>query len=120
MADKVTVLIPTALRGQVDGQAKLELAGATVREILRELADRYPKLRGRLFDERDELNRFVNVFLNNEDVRFLQSLDTPVKDGDGVMLVPAIAGGSDPMGAHPIGGCMHSMRQLNRPHPEIP
>ncbi|HSD29537.1 MAG TPA: ubiquitin-like small modifier protein 1 [Vicinamibacteria bacterium] len=98
MAEKVTVLIPTPLRGHVDGQARLELAGATVGEVLGVLVDRYPKLRDRLFNERDELNRFLNVFLNDEDVRFLQSLDTPVKDGDGVTLVPAIAGGSDPTG----------------------
>lgn len=93
MAEKVTVYIPTPLRGHVDGQARLEVAGATVREVLGVLAGRYPKLRDRLFNERDELNRFVNVFLNDEDVRFLQHLDTPVKDGDGVTLVPAIAGG---------------------------
>jgi len=93
MAEKVTVHVPTPLRGQVDGQAKVEVAGTTVREVLFALGDRYPKLRGRLFNERDELNRFVNVFLNDEDVRFLQNLDTPVKDGDGIVLVPAIAGG---------------------------
>ena len=120
MADKVTVLIPTPLRGPVDGQAKLELAGATVREILSALADRYPKLRGRLFNERDELNRFVNVFLNNEDVRFLQSLDTPVKDGDGVMLVPAIAGGSRSHSeGQPIGQGIVPMHPTNRPPKEI-
>jgi sulfur-carrier protein len=93
MAEKVIVHVPTPLRGQADGQARLELAGATVREVLVTLADRYPALGGRLFNERNEVNRFVNVFLNDEDVRFLQNLDTPVKDGDAVMLVPAVAGG---------------------------
>jgi molybdopterin synthase sulfur carrier subunit len=93
MAGKVTVHIPTPLRAQVENQARLELSGGTIREVLGDLGRRYPKLRERLFNERDELNRFVNVFLNDEDIRFLQSLETPVKDGDGVTIVPAIAGG---------------------------
>ena len=97
MAEKVTVHIPTPLRGHVDGQARLEVAGATVGEVLAAVADRHPRLRARLFDDQGEVKRFVNVFLNDEDVRFLQSLDTPVADGDGVLLVPAIAGGV----AHP-------------------
>ena len=93
MAEKVSVRIPTPLRGHVGGASSVELAGATVGEVLRELARRHEKLHGRLFNEQGELNRFVNVFLNDEDVRFLQGLDTPVKNGDGVVLVPAIAGG---------------------------
>jgi len=93
MAEKVTVYIPTPLRGHVGGQARLELAGGTVRDVLGVLAGRYPGLRERLFSDRDQLNRFLNVFLNDEDVRFLQGLDTPVDEGDGVTLVPAIAGG---------------------------
>lgn len=90
----VSVRIPTPLRGHVGGASSVELAGATVGEVLRELAQRHEKLHGRLFNEQGELNRFVNVFLNDEDIRFLQGLDTPLKDGDGVVLVPAIAGGS--------------------------
>jgi molybdopterin synthase sulfur carrier subunit len=93
MAPTVTVHIPTPLRGHVEGRAKLDLAGGTIREVLTELQERYPKLKGRLLDERNEINRFVNVFLNEEDIRFLENLDTPVKEGDGVMIVPAIAGG---------------------------
>jgi molybdopterin synthase sulfur carrier subunit len=93
MAATVTVQIPTPLRGHVDGQAKVELQGATVREVLNALAERYPRLRGRLLDDRNEINRFVNVFLNEEDIRFLENLGTPVKQGDGIMIVPAIAGG---------------------------
>jgi len=95
MAKRVIVHIPTPLRGLAGGQAKVEVAGATVREVLDAVGERHPQLRARLFNERSELNRFVNVFLNDEDVRFLRSLDTPVEDGDGVALVPAIAGGSD-------------------------
>ena len=89
----VSVRIPTPLRGHVGGAASVQLEGATVGDVLRELTSRHEKLRGRLFDEQGELNRFVNVFLNDEDIRFLQGLDSPVKDGDGVVLVPAIAGG---------------------------
>jgi len=94
MAEKVSVRIPTPLRGHTDGAASVELPGATVGEVLQELARRHEKLRGRLFDDQGSLNRFVNVFLNDEDIRFLQGLDSKVKDGDGVKLVPAIAGGS--------------------------
>ena len=94
MAERVSVRIPTPLRGHVDGAASVELAGGTVGEVLQQLTSRHEKLRGRLFDDKGELNRFVNVFLNDEDIRFLQGLATPVKDGDAVKLVPAIAGGS--------------------------
>ena len=91
----VNVRIPTPLRPQVDGAASLELSGATVGDVLRDLTRRHQKLHGRLFNEQGELNRFVNVFLNEEDIRFQKGLDTPVKDGDGIVLVPAIAGGVD-------------------------
>ena len=94
MADKVSVRIPTPLRGHTGGAASLELAGATVGDVLRDLTRRHEKLHGRLFDAQGELNRFVNVFLNEEDIRFQNGLDTPVKDGDGLVLVPAIAGGA--------------------------
>lgn len=93
MAERVSVRIPTPLRGHTGGAASVDLPGGTVGEVLQQLAGRHEKLRGRLFDEQGELNRFVNVFLNDEDIRFLQGLATPVKDGDGVKLVPAIAGG---------------------------
>ena len=92
---KVSVRIPTPLRGHVGGAASLELGGATVGEVLRGLTRQHEKLHGRLFNEQGELNRFVNVFLNEEDIRFQQGLDTPVRDGDGIVLVPAIAGGVD-------------------------
>jgi sulfur-carrier protein len=93
MAEKVIVHVPTVLRTHVDGQTRLELAGGTVREVLGGLMDRHPSLRGRLLDERNDLNRFINVYLNDEDIRFLENLDTPVKEGDALMIVPAIAGG---------------------------
>jgi sulfur-carrier protein len=95
MAEKVTVHVPTVLRSHVGDQARLEMGGGTVGEVLAGLMDRHPTLRGRLFDDKGELNRFINVYLNDEDIRFLSNLDSTVKDGDAVMIVPAIAGGRD-------------------------
>jgi sulfur-carrier protein len=95
MADKVSVRIPTPLRGHTDGAASVELPGATVGEVLQELARRHEKLRGRLFDDKGGLNRFVNVFLNDEDIRFLQGLETELESGAEVSIVPAVAGGEN-------------------------
>ncbi len=93
MADNVSVRIPTVLRSHVDGKAKLELPGGTVGEVLAGLLDAHPTLRGRLLDDQGEVNRFINVYVNDEDIRFLENLETPVKEGDSVMIVPSIAGG---------------------------
>ncbi len=93
MPTTVTVHIPGPLRGLVDQEPRLQLAGGTVGEVLHALVDRYPKLRGRLLNDQHQLNRFLNVFLNDEDIRFLEHLDTPVKEADGIMIVPAVAGG---------------------------
>jgi molybdopterin converting factor small subunit len=88
------VRIPTAFRAQVDGRSEVEAAGATVGEVLGALAQAWPGLAPRLFDERGQVRRYVNVFHQDEDIRFLQGLDTPVAAGDVLTLVPAIAGGS--------------------------
>lgn len=93
MACQVSVLIPTALRPQVDNQSSLTLSGDSVGEVLAALKSRSPQLGARLYRSDTELNRFINVYLNDEDIRFLGHLDTPVKDGDELALVPAIAGG---------------------------
>jgi len=93
MAETVSVHIPTALRGHVGDQSKVELEGGTIREVLDRLVEQHPGLRGRLLDGEGELNRFVNVYVNDEDVRFLENLGTALKDGDTVTLVPSIAGG---------------------------
>jgi len=93
MADHITVQIPTALRPQVGDQASLEMTGATVKEILSTLRGKYPELGQRLYKSENELNRFINIYLNDEDIRFLENLDTPVKDGDELSIIPAIAGG---------------------------
>jgi MoaD family protein len=93
MADTVSVHIPTALRGHVGDKARVDVDGATVRDVLDQLVEKHPGLRGRLLDDGGELNRFVNVYVNDEDVRFLENLATALKAGDTVTLVPSIAGG---------------------------
>ncbi|MBR5421200.1 MAG: molybdopterin-synthase adenylyltransferase MoeB [Lachnospiraceae bacterium] len=90
----VTVLIPTSLRVFTEQHSELSLEGADVREVLNMLSDEYPETKKALFDELGELRGFVNVFLNSENIRALQGFDTAVKDGDELMLIPAIAGGA--------------------------
>ena len=86
------VRIPTPLRPHAGGQDRVEAAGATVGDILASLCTTFPTLRDRLFDG-EELRRFVNIYVNEEDIRFLKGKDTSLKDGDEVSIVPAIAGG---------------------------
>ena len=90
---KVTVRIPTQLRSLTAGQAEIAVDGATVGEALISAETAHPGLAGRLFDEDGQLRRFVNVFVADEDVRFLDGLDTEVEDGQTVSIVPAVAGG---------------------------
>lgn len=89
----VNVRIPTPLRKLTDNRDQVQADGATVGAIIEDLEKKHPGLKERLCDEDGKVRRFVNVFLNDEDIRFLESLDTPVKDGDELALVPAIAGG---------------------------
>jgi molybdopterin converting factor small subunit len=89
----VTVRIPAQLRTLSGGAGELPLAGATVAEVLKDLDTSHPGFADRLFDDTGGLRRFVNVFLDDEDVRFLQGLDTPVTDGQTLSIVPAVAGG---------------------------
>ena len=93
MSNNVTVQIPTALRPQVENNSTVDAAGGTVKEVLTSLTGQYPELGKRLFKAENEINRFVNVYVNDEDIRFMENLDTPVKAGDEVSIVPAIAGG---------------------------
>jgi MoaD family protein len=88
-----TVSIPTPLRGHTDGQASVEASGSTVGEALADLCARYPEFFKRIFAAEGQLHQYVNVYLNNEDIRFLDELDTPVKEGDEISIIPAIAGG---------------------------
>jgi molybdopterin synthase sulfur carrier subunit len=89
----VNVRIPSPLRLLTDGQASVEAQGADLREVLSDLEARFPGIRDCLYDEGGRLRRFVNLYLNDEDVRVLEGEDTPVKDGDEVSIIPAIAGG---------------------------
>lgn len=87
------VRIPPVLRTATGGQKQVEVGGATVGEVLRTLVTTYPSLSQQLFAEDASLNRFVNVFLNDTDIRHLDALETPVDDRDTVVLLPAMAGG---------------------------
>jgi sulfur-carrier protein len=87
------VWIPQVLRSAVGGQKQVELDGGTVRELVDALVAKYPSLRQQLLDEGGDLNRFVNVYVNGQDVRYLNGLDTPVTHRDEVRLLPAMAGG---------------------------
>lgn len=89
----VTVRVPTQLRPLTGGAGEIAVAGATVGEALRALDAAHPGLAERIFDESGELRRFVNVFVADEDVRFLEGLATPVTDGQIVSVLPAVAGG---------------------------
>jgi sulfur-carrier protein len=89
----IEVRIPTILRTYTDGAKQVEGTGATLGELIIDLEERHGGLRARLVDDAG-LRRFVNVYLNDEDVRFLSGLDTPVKDGDTVTVLPAVAGGA--------------------------
>jgi len=88
-----TVRIPTQLRELSGGRSEVTVDGDTVAEVLEALDSAHPGFRGRLFDDAGKLRRFVNVFVADEDVRFLDGVDTKVADGQTVSIVPAVAGG---------------------------
>jgi len=90
----IRVKLPTILRGQAGGAAQVDAQGATLRDVLKDLDSRYPGLEARVVTEEGGLHRFVNVYVNDEDVRFLGSLETEVEDGDVVSILPAVAGGT--------------------------
>ena len=89
----VTVRVPTQLRSLTGGVGEVPVEGATVGEALRALDARHPGLAERIFDSEGGLRRFVNVFVAEEDIRFLDGLATPVADGQTISVVPAVAGG---------------------------
>jgi molybdopterin synthase sulfur carrier subunit len=89
-----TVRIPPVLRSSTGGAKEVGADGSNVGEVLRSLADEHPATQGQLFGETGELNRYVNVYLNDEDVRVLDGLDTSVDDGDVLVILPAMAGGA--------------------------
>ena len=89
----IKVRIPSQLRSLTGGSSEVSVEGGTVGEVLKGLDASYPGFHGRLFDDNGKLRRFVNVFVADEDVRFLQGLDTPLGAGTTVSIVPAVAGG---------------------------
>jgi molybdopterin synthase sulfur carrier subunit len=91
---EVHVRIPTPLKKLTGEQDIIKAKGRTVGEVIQWLTDTYPGLKERLRDERGEVRRFINIYVNNEDIRFIQNLETPLKDGDQLSIIPAIAGGS--------------------------
>ena len=97
----VSVKIPTQLRAATEGEAQASVDGSTVGEVLDALYERYGELRSRIAED-GGLRRFVNVYVDGEDIRFLDGLDTEVQDGNEVTILPAVAGGS--AGADQLGG----------------
>jgi molybdopterin synthase sulfur carrier subunit len=88
-----TVRIPTPLRKYTQGAEEVTAAGATLRAVVSDIENRYPGIRERICDENGNVRRFVNIYVNGDDIRFLSNLDTAIKDADEVSIVPAIAGG---------------------------
>jgi molybdopterin synthase sulfur carrier subunit len=88
-----TVRIPTPLRKLTNGKEEVAAAGATVGDLITSLESQFPGIKERICDESGKVRRFVNIFANDEDIRFLKNLETPVKDSDEISIVPAIAGG---------------------------
>jgi sulfur-carrier protein len=90
----VEVRLPTLLRAQADGQSTLTVDGSTIGEVLRTMVSEHPGMQGQVLTDTGELHKFVNIYVNDDDVRYLSQLDTPVKDGDEVSILPAVAGGA--------------------------
>ncbi|MBI1818916.1 MAG: MoaD family protein [Nitrospirae bacterium] len=90
----IKIKIPTPLRKITQGTGEVEISGKTIDDIINGLEKDFPGIKERLCDESGELRRFVNIYVNQEDIRFMRGKETPLKDGDEVSIVPAIAGGS--------------------------
>ena len=88
-----TIRIPTPLRKLTQGKEEVNASGATIGALIANLETQYPGIKERICDDAGQVRRFVNNFANDEDIRFLKNLDTPVKDSDEISIVPAIAGG---------------------------
>ena len=89
----VSVRIPTILRTYTNGESEVKADGSTLAEVLESLDGSYPGIRGRILDEQGAIRRFVNVYVGNDDVRFLEALDTKTPDGSQLSVIPAVAGG---------------------------
>lgn len=89
----IKVRIPTPLQKLTQGKAEVETEGSDISELIANLDKSFPGLRERIYDEKGNIRRFINIYVNEEDIRFLQMDKTPVKDGDEISIIPAIAGG---------------------------
>jgi molybdopterin synthase sulfur carrier subunit len=89
----VSVRVPTILRPYTQGASEVSVEGSTLIEVLESLDTSYPGIKGRVLDESGELRRFVNVYVDNDDVRFSEGLQTAIEDGGQVSIIPAVAGG---------------------------
>jgi sulfur-carrier protein len=89
----IEVRIPTILREHTAGESKVTGSGGTVRDLIDDVETRHPGLRERLVDDDGGLHRFINLYVNDEDVRYLDGINTPLSDGDTVAILPAVAGG---------------------------
>jgi len=89
----IKVRIPTPLQKLTNNQSEVEVSGANVKSVLAALEEKCPGMRERLYDEKGTLRRFINFYVNDEDIRFMKSEETALKDGDELSIVPAIAGG---------------------------
>ncbi len=89
----VRVRVPTPLRKFTNGAGEVDAQGNTVRALVEDLEGQFPGIKERICDEKGKVRRFVNVYVNGDDIRFLQDLETSLKDGDDISIVPAIAGG---------------------------
>jgi molybdopterin synthase sulfur carrier subunit len=89
----VSVRIPTILRSYTQGESEVQADGATLSEVLESLEGSYPGIKARILDDQGSIRRFVNVYVGNDDVRFLDALDTTTPDGAQVSVIPAVAGG---------------------------
>ncbi len=106
----VKVRIPTPLRPLTGGKGEVETQAVDIQSMIDSLNGQFPGLKGRICDEAGEIRRFVNIYLNEEDIRFLSGKETLIKDGDQISIVPAIAGGRRSTGAGPwsaVGGRVH-------------
>lgn len=92
----VKVRIPTPLRPLTGGKSEVEAMASNIQSMIESLNTQFPGLKDRMCDDKGEIRRFVNIYLNEEDIRFLKGKDTPLKDGDEISIVPAIAGGAHP------------------------
>ncbi len=90
---QATVRVPTPLQKLTKNQAEVKVSSVNIRELIEDLEKKFPGIKERICDETGKIRRFINIYVNEEDVRFLQQEETPLKDGDEISIIPAIAGG---------------------------